>query len=47
MTGIVGFALAMTALLAFLFSLPEPNWIMLGAAVVLFVALTLWELRAK
>ena len=47
LTGIIGFALAMTALLAFLFSLPEPNWTMLGAAVVLFVALTLWELRAK
>jgi predicted MFS family arabinose efflux permease len=47
LTGIIGFALAMTALLAFLFSIPEPNWTMLAAAVVLFVALTLWELRAK
>jgi len=47
LTGIIGFALAMTALLAFLFSLPEPNWTMLGAAVVLFLALTLWELRAE
>ena len=47
LTGIIGFALAMTALLSFLFSIPEPNWTMLGAAVVLFVALTLWELRAK
>src|ERR1035438_2494147 len=47
LTGIVGFALAMTALLAFLFSIPEPNWTMLGAAVVLFLALTLWELRAR
>ena len=47
LTGIIGFALAMTALLAFLFSIPEPNWTMLGAAVVLFVALTLWELRAE
>ena len=34
-------------LLAFLFSIPKPNWIMLAATVVLFVALTLWELRAK
>jgi MFS family permease len=40
LTGIIGFALAMTALLAFLFSIPEPNWIILAAAVVLFVALT-------
>ena len=47
LTGIIGFALAMTALLAFLFSIPEPNWTMLGAAVVLFLALTLWELRAE
>ncbi|GAB3610852.1 hypothetical protein GCM10027414_29780 [Humibacter ginsengiterrae] len=46
-TGIIGFALAMTALLAFLFSLPEPDWIILVAAVVLFAALLLWELRAK
>jgi MFS family permease len=47
LTGIFGFSVAMTALLAFLFSIPDPNWIMLAAAVVLFVALTLWELRAK
>jgi MFS family permease len=46
LTGIIGFALAMTALLAFLFLLPEPKWTMLAAAVVLFVALTMWELRA-
>ncbi|WP_432840977.1 MFS transporter [Dactylosporangium sp. CA-092794] len=46
LTGIIGFALAMTALLAFLFSLPEPNWIILAAAVILFAALILWELRA-
>jgi len=44
--GIIGFGLAMIALLLFLFSLQDPNWIMLAAAVVLFVALTLWELRA-
>lgn len=47
LTGIVGFALAMTALLAFLFSLPRPNWIILAVAVLLFAALTFWELRAK
>lgn len=44
--GIIGFAVAMTALLAFLFSLQAPNWFMLGAAAVLFAALTVWELRA-
>ena len=47
LTGIIGFSLAMTALLKFLFSIPEPKPIMLAAAVVLFVTLTLWELRAK
>jgi MFS family permease len=44
--GIIGFGLAMIALLLFLFSLQDPNWIMLASAVVLFVVLTLWELRA-
>ena len=47
LTGIVGFALAMSALLGFLFSIPEPSWIVLAVAVVLFAALALWELRAK
>ena len=47
LTGIIGFSLAMTALLKFLFSIPEPNPSMLAAAVVLFVALTGCELRAK
>jgi MFS family permease len=45
-TGIAGFACAMTALLIFLFSLPTPNWPLLGVAVVLWVALIVWELRA-
>jgi MFS family permease len=45
-TGIVGFALAMSALLAFLFTIPDPNWTLLVIAVVLVVALVLWELRA-
>jgi MFS family permease len=47
LVGILGFGLAMIALLLFLFSLQDPNWIMLAAAAVLFAALTLWELRAK
>ena len=47
LTGIIGFALAMTALLAFLFAIPHPNWIIAAAAVVLFASLVLWELRAK
>lgn len=47
LSGIIGFALAMIALLVFLFSLPEPRWIVLATAVVLFVVLTLWELRAR
>lgn len=45
--GIISFALAMTALLAFLFSIPEPNWIMLVASAVLFTVLTRWELRVE
>lgn len=47
LVGIVGFGLAMTALLLFLFSLQDPNWVVLAAAVVLFTALAFWELRAK
>ncbi len=46
LTGIIGFALAMTALLAFLFSISRPRWTLLAAALVMFVALTGWELRA-
>jgi MFS family permease len=46
-TGIVGFAAAMTSLLLFLSSLPNANWAFLAASVVLWVALALWELRAK
>jgi MFS family permease len=47
LTGIIGFALAMTALLAFLFAITDPNWIIAAAAVVLFASLVLWELQAK
>ncbi|HEY5353609.1 MAG TPA: MFS transporter [Streptosporangiaceae bacterium] len=45
--GIAGFAIAMTTLLMFLFSLPAPNWVVLGVAVVAWVALVAWELRAR
>ncbi len=44
--GIVGFGAAMTALLVFLLSLPEPDWIALGVSVVCGAALVTWELRA-
>ncbi|CAN5115316.1 MFS transporter [soil metagenome] len=44
--GIIGFAAAMTSLLLFLSSLPDANWLYLGATVALWVALVLWELRA-
>ncbi|MDT5306777.1 MAG: hypothetical protein QOE48_2452 [Mycobacterium sp.] len=46
-TGIIGFAAAMTSLLFFLSSLPNANWTFLAATLVLWVALVLWELRAK
>lgn len=45
--GIVGFALAVASLLGFLSGLPEVNWPLLAATVVLSIAETLWELRAK
>ncbi|MGW5360239.1 MFS transporter [Actinopolymorpha pittospori] len=44
--GIVGFGGAMAALLVFLLSLPNVNWVALVVAVVLAVALVNWELRA-
>ena len=44
--GVLGFGSAMTALLVFLLSLPEPHWAALALAVVLTVALVLWEMRA-
>lgn len=47
MTGILGFTLAMAALLVFLFALPDPSWVVLAAAVVLFAGLVRWELRAR
>lgn len=45
-TGIVGFGGAMAALLVFLLSLPDANWVALVVAVALAVALVNWELRA-
>ncbi|WP_027927722.1 MFS transporter [Amycolatopsis benzoatilytica] len=47
LTGIVGFALAMTSLLLFLSGLPTPNWALLAATVVLWALEIWWELRAK
>ncbi|GMA62023.1 MFS transporter [Alicyclobacillus fastidiosus] len=45
--GIIGFAATMTALLVFLFSLPNPAWVALGVAAVLGAALIWWEMRVK
>jgi len=45
--GIAGFALAMIAVLLFLFGLPVPHWYLLGFSVVLWIALAFWELRAR
>jgi MFS family permease len=44
--GIAGFALAMIALLLFLFGLPVAHWYLLGISVAAWIALVLWELRA-
>jgi MFS family permease len=45
--GIAGFALAMIALLLFLFGLPAPHWYLLGVSAAAWIALVLWELRAS
>jgi MFS family permease len=45
--GITAFALAMTALLLFLFRLPARDWYLLGISVALWIALACWELRAS
>jgi MFS family permease len=45
--GIVGFGGTMAALLVFLLSLPNPDWIALAVAVVAGAALVAWELRAS
>jgi len=44
-TGIAGFAATITAFMVFLFSLPRPEWIALGLAVVFGVLLIWWEVR--
>ncbi|WP_030184790.1 MFS transporter, partial [Streptomyces sp. NRRL S-813] len=46
LTGIVGFAAAMLALLVFLFELPTAHWWILALSIVLWAADILWELRA-
>jgi MFS family permease len=46
LSGIAGFALAMTALLVFLFGLPVAHWYLLGISGALWIALVFWELRA-
>jgi MFS family permease len=45
--GITVFALAMIALLLFLFRLPALDWYLLGISVALWIALAFWELRAS
>ncbi|HEY1702430.1 MAG TPA: MFS transporter [Trebonia sp.] len=47
LTGIAGFALAMIALLLFLFGLPHAQWYLLAISVALWLALAWWELRAS
>jgi hypothetical protein len=45
--GIAGFAAAMIALLLFLFDLPTVHWYLLAISAGLWIALVLWELRAR
>jgi MFS family permease len=45
--GIAGFGGAIAALLVFLLSIPHPDWIALGVAVVVGAVLVAWELRAS
>jgi MFS family permease len=45
--GVVGFAAAMIALMLFLFDLPSVHWYLLAISVGLWIALVLWELRAR
>lgn len=44
--GVIAFGSAMTALVVFLLSLPNPDWIALAISVVAGVVLVFWELRA-
>ncbi len=45
--GIAGFAAAMITLLLFLFELPAPHWYLLAVSAGLWIALVLWESRAR
>lgn len=45
--GIIGFAATTTALLVFLFSLPDLSWMAFGLAIVSGISLVGWELRVK
>jgi MFS family permease len=45
--GIAGFTAAMIALLLFLFGLPALHWYLLAISLALWIALVLWELRAR
>lgn len=45
--GIVGFAVAMVALLLFLFELPVAHWYLLAISIGAWIVLVLWELRAR
>jgi MFS family permease len=45
--GIAGFALAMIALLLFLFGPPAAHWYLLGISVVFCIALVFWGLQAS
>jgi MFS family permease len=45
--GIAGFAAAMVALMLFLFDLPTLHWYLLAIWAGLWIALVLWELRAR
>jgi MFS family permease len=47
LAGVLGFAVAMLALLVFLFRLPTAHWWILAVSIVLWAALMAWELRAR
>lgn len=46
LAGIAGFAVAMAALLVFLMSMPRPDWVALGLAVLAGAALVWWDCGA-
>jgi hypothetical protein len=47
LAGITGFGVAMAALLVFLLSLPRPDWVALGLAVLSGAALVWWEMQTS